>query len=446
MFRASFVNEVPSGRSSLGYNRLTSVNAVNYSWDNNGNLLNDGVNTYTYDSANRLKTLSGQGNSVTYQYNGLGDRLQETVNGNTTTFTIDLNAGLPQALSDGTNTYIYGVDRIAQFNTGTEYFLGDALGSVRQMTSATGVVTYARAYDPYGVNASTSGSSQSAYGYSGEFTSNYMVYLRARFYAPFLNQFIQPDTIVPDPHIPADLNKYTYVRDNPINFTDPSGYHFNYGEIIQPDKRDLTNWLPSAAVYMATDPEIQEIRRLISSNDGTDNIKALYKFKNVVQAGARFDVKLKIKDRLGRSIKFGENWYEYSTSGNILYGFYGSAAGFKAETLHTGAGYAQAKDVLDWVWGCSGFGVLFGSDDPGPFPGLGGLDVHYFDTPDDYHAVDFGIWLYKEYYVPTGNFTRDNFVDGLNRYEFAWGLNRNPDPGDYQPNTTGPYLPDYFDQ
>jgi len=36
-------------------NRLTSVNAVNYSWDNNGNastrsarrLLNDGVNTYT---------------------------------------------------------------------------------------------------------------------------------------------------------------------------------------------------------------------------------------------------------------------------------------------------------------------------------------------------------------------------------------------------------------
>jgi hypothetical protein len=28
-------------------NRLTSVNAVNYSWDNDGNLLNDGVNTYT---------------------------------------------------------------------------------------------------------------------------------------------------------------------------------------------------------------------------------------------------------------------------------------------------------------------------------------------------------------------------------------------------------------
>ncbi|HEU0291236.1 MAG TPA: hypothetical protein VFR47_00770 [Anaerolineales bacterium] len=75
-------------------NRLTSLNGLAYTWDNNGNLLNDGVNTYTYDFANQLKILNGQGNTVTYTYNGLGDRLQETVSGNpTTTFTMDLNAG-----------------------------------------------------------------------------------------------------------------------------------------------------------------------------------------------------------------------------------------------------------------------------------------------------------------------------------------------------------------
>ncbi len=45
-----------------------------------------------------------------------------------------------------------------------------------------------------------------------------------RGYNTYLNQFIQADTIVPNPHQPWQWNRYTYSRDNPINFTDPSGY------------------------------------------------------------------------------------------------------------------------------------------------------------------------------------------------------------------------------
>ena len=206
-------------------NRLTSLNAVNNTWDNNGNLLNDGVNTYTYDSANRLKTLSGQGNSVTYAYNGLGDRLRETMNGNPTTFTMDLNAGLTQALSDGTKTYIYGNGRIAKAaGTGTEYFLGDALGSVRQMTQGSGTLTYAKAYDPYGVVTTTSGASQTAYGYTSEYTSQGLVYLRARMYAPNAGRFLTRDTWVGEYNRPLSLNKWMYTEGNPVNYVDPSGH------------------------------------------------------------------------------------------------------------------------------------------------------------------------------------------------------------------------------
>ena len=205
-------------------NRLTSVNAVNYTWDNNGNLLNDGVNLYTYDSANRLKTMTG---GVSYTYNGLGERLRETVSGNpnpTTTFTMDLNAGLTQALSDGTNTYIYGNGRIAQATgTGTEYFLGDALGSVRQLTNAGGTITYAKVYDPYGVVSSTSGSSQSAYGYTNEYTSQGLVYLRSRMYSPIAGRFTTKDTWMGDYNRPLSLNRWMYVEGNPINYIDPSG-------------------------------------------------------------------------------------------------------------------------------------------------------------------------------------------------------------------------------
>ena len=176
-------------------NRLTTVNGMTYTWDAAGNLLSDGVNTYTYDSANRLKTFSGQGNNATYSYSGLGDRLQEAINGNTTTFTMDLNAGLTQALSDGTHNYIYGVNRIAQMQgSANEYFLGDALGSVRQLTNNSGAVTYTRAYDPYGVVTTTRGSAQTSYAYTGEYMEDYnqLLYLRARYYALILTSSSSP--------------------------------------------------------------------------------------------------------------------------------------------------------------------------------------------------------------------------------------------------------------
>jgi hypothetical protein len=127
---------------------------------------------------------------TSYRHNGLGDRLQETTNG-TTTFTMDLNTGLTQALSDGTHNYLCGDGRLAQLDTGTletEYFLTDALGSVRQLTDSDGVVTLARTYDPYGTVNTTSGPSASSYGFTAEYQSGNSVYLRSRFYAPGMVQ------------------------------------------------------------------------------------------------------------------------------------------------------------------------------------------------------------------------------------------------------------------
>jgi RHS repeat-associated protein/CSLREA domain-containing protein len=204
-------------------NRLTDVNGVLYTWDANGNLRNDGVNTYGYDLANRLVTLTGQ-SSANYSYNGLGDRIQETLNGQITTFTMDLNTGLTQALSDGTHNYLYGIDRIAQTNgSGTEYFLGDALGSVRQMASTGGGISYASTYDPYGITTQTSGAAQTVYGFTGEYTSNNLVYLRARFYVPEFGRFLTKDSWKGDHNRPLSLDRWIYTEGNPVNFSDPSG-------------------------------------------------------------------------------------------------------------------------------------------------------------------------------------------------------------------------------
>jgi len=83
------------------------------------------------ENANRLSTLVQGSDTYAFGYNGLGDRLSQTVNDMTTNYTLDLNSGLTQVLSDGHYDYLYGVNRIAQKATPylTEYYLTDALGS-----------------------------------------------------------------------------------------------------------------------------------------------------------------------------------------------------------------------------------------------------------------------------------------------------------------------------
>lgn len=203
-------------------NRLTSVDGLPYTWDNNGNLLSDGVNTYTYDSANRLKQLTQGANTYTYGYNGLGDRLTQ----NGVHYTLDLNAGLTQVLNDGTNTYLYGLDRIAQVNaTTTEYFLGDALGSVRQLTDTQSEITLTKSYAPYGEVRASAGESASPFAFTGEqLDPSGLTYLRARYYESLTGRFTTRDTYDGDINTPASLNRFNYAHSNPVMNTDPSGH------------------------------------------------------------------------------------------------------------------------------------------------------------------------------------------------------------------------------
>lgn len=210
-------------------NRLLTVNGVAYTWDNNGNLLSDGASTYAYDKANRLKTVTQGTNTYAFTYNGLGDRLKQTTAGGTpTNYTLDLNGGLTQVLADGANTYLYGNSRIAQKNaTNTDYFLGDALGSVRQLVNTTGALTLTKSYEPFGNPLSSVGNGNSIFQFTGEQRdASGLTYLRARYLSTNVGRFVTKDTWLGNYQQPLTLNGWNYAGSNPINYTDPSGHCF----------------------------------------------------------------------------------------------------------------------------------------------------------------------------------------------------------------------------
>lgn len=217
-------------------NRLVSKNSVNYTWDNNGNLLSDGVNTYTYDPANRLIGYNGQSLNVAFAYNGLGDRLHQTVNNQSIDYSIDISAALPTVLSDGTNTYLYGLDNLSQSGgTGTDYFLGDALDSTRQLTNASGQLDLAKSYDPFGDNVSQIGPDSTILGYTGQQTDpTGLQYLRARYYDPTQGRFITRDTWEGNSYQPMSYNLWAYGNANPVLYTDPSGRNPLLAALVAP--------------------------------------------------------------------------------------------------------------------------------------------------------------------------------------------------------------------
>jgi RHS repeat-associated protein len=87
------------------------------------------------------------------------------------------------------------------------------------------VIETTTTYEPYGKLLAQSGSSGTVYGYTGEqydaLTS--LVYLRARYYNPVLKVFMSRDPWGGNRWRPNTLHKYSYVGNNPVNSTDPSG-------------------------------------------------------------------------------------------------------------------------------------------------------------------------------------------------------------------------------
>jgi len=145
--------------------------------------------------------------------------------------------------------------RIAQQSvTSTAYFLGDALGSVRQLTDGGGRLALARWYDPYGNLASNRGDAATVYGFTGEWGTT-LLDLRARWYAPAYGRFNSKDVWPSDYQQPLSLNKWLYSLSNPVNYTDPSGHCADTDTECWAKATEIVVAFPNVRINMGYGPE-----------------------------------------------------------------------------------------------------------------------------------------------------------------------------------------------
>ena len=72
-----------------------------------------------------------------------------------------------------------------------------------------------------------------------------LYYYVARWYDPYLNRFLSPDSIIPDPGSSTAFDRYAYVQNNPLVYTDPSGHLRTWGGGVCTGKKYTPTFTPS---------------------------------------------------------------------------------------------------------------------------------------------------------------------------------------------------------
>ena len=126
--------------------------------------------------------------------------------------------------------YYVGGQRVAMRANGTLYFLlGDHLGSTAITANGSGGWNGEVRYRAWGETRYASSGTPTTFRFTGQRSEEAglgsLYDYGARFYSPVIGRFISPDTLVPDPADPQDFNRYSYARNNPLKYTDPTGHN-----------------------------------------------------------------------------------------------------------------------------------------------------------------------------------------------------------------------------
>jgi RHS repeat-associated protein len=127
------------------------------------------------------------------------------------------------------------IDKRGIFKPTTKYLHYDSLNSVDTITNNLGVVEERFAYKPFGqrlnldVNGNlTNKESHTNRGYTGHehIEDSSLIHMNGRVYDSSIARFISADPHIQSPYNTQSYNRYSYTLNNPLKYTDPSGFFF----------------------------------------------------------------------------------------------------------------------------------------------------------------------------------------------------------------------------
>ena len=228
-----FGNITKSGNSSFqalystSTNHVTNIAGFTPTYDGDGNILTDPSHNYGWDSAGKAVTVD----SVNLTYDALGRMVEQNRSGVRTQFVYGPD-GRKLAIYNGQTLQkafvpIPGGSQAVYTSSGLYYYgHSDHLGSIRVGSSPSQAILFDLSYAPFGETYATSGATDPAFTSQRQDTASGLYDFPDRQYNGGQGRWASPDpsgllsAIESDPQT---LNRYSYVRNNPLRLIDPLG-------------------------------------------------------------------------------------------------------------------------------------------------------------------------------------------------------------------------------
>jgi RHS repeat-associated protein len=217
-------------------NQLTDVDGQAFTYDANGNLTNNGEKTFIYNEDNRLIEVKDSTGATlaSFEYDHQGRRISKTTDAGTVYFHYDDDKVIYETDENNNIVAEYTWDALGNPVTMTKegttyYYHVNGHGDVTALTDETGAVVAEYQYDSWGNIISQTGTiaTYNPYRYAGYRYDKEigLYYLMARYYDPSNGRFITRDSFHGFEKDSLSLNQYSYTKNNPVKYIDPTGYY-----------------------------------------------------------------------------------------------------------------------------------------------------------------------------------------------------------------------------